>query len=309
MPFTSATLPKVETKISEEVSDQGAAPLKVSPLAEPNDYGGLSKLVPFLGHEIGNSVFVLRGLTHGINRKLAEARSGLENLKTRLALFDELGGEFDKLQKAITEAEEISDYAERDISSVSTIVSGLIAVLRGRAEVPQVVPVTDLLNKTFKLSASYLASKGIETRCVIDEALVGHYIACRQGQIMQAVINLVLNSESAILSALVGADDDKSANGATRPQRDIEQRIEVVGRLSDQEVAISVSDWGRGFGASKKGSENNATADAPLLPGGSGIGLSLTRDMIIGNGGRIVLESSSLPTRFSIYLPIVAKPD
>jgi two-component system nitrogen regulation sensor histidine kinase NtrY len=102
------------------------------------------------------------------------------------------------------------------------------------------------------------------------------------GQIEQALINLVQN----------GVDATREAGG----------RVVVGWRVKGEEVAITVRDEGPGL----SGSLNLFVPFFTTKPGGTGIGLVLSRQIAEAHGGKISLESSSRGTgcEATLYIPL-----
>ena len=86
-----------------------------------------------------------------------------------------------------------------------------------------------------------------------------------------------------------------------------ESTVEIVGRLNDDEVWISVVDHGPGIPYELHDHifERFTQVHAPdtRVSGGTGLGLSIVRSLVAAHGGRIELESEPGKTEFRVTLP------
>lgn len=109
---------------------------------------------------------------------------------------------------------------------------------------------------------------------------------CNAGHINQALMNILLNAIKAI-----------KENG----------RIVVRSKVANREIVISISDNGAGIPSDVLPRIFDPFFTTHDVGQGTGLGLSVCRDIIIAHGGRIEVESESgQGTTFVIYLPIPA---
>jgi C4-dicarboxylate-specific signal transduction histidine kinase len=139
----------------------------------------------------------------------------------------------------------------------------------------------DLLAGLRTLTAPQLAERGVELESTAEPADLA--ISADPDLLEQALINLLKNAQEALAGQAGG-------------------RIRLACRLEDEGVAISVFDNGPGL--------SPAAAEAAFTPffttkaSGSGIGLTLARQIALAHGGR--LEHRPLPPRgaeFRLVLP------
>ncbi len=85
-------------------------------------------------------------------------------------------------------------------------------------------------------------------------------------------------------------------------------RVEVIGRVEDSELVVSVSDTGIGIPESKLSRifERFYRVDKARSKetGGTGLGLSIVRHVAANHGGRVTVESTpGEGSKFTVYLP------
>jgi nitrogen fixation/metabolism regulation signal transduction histidine kinase len=171
------------------------------------------------------------------------------------------------------------DIATDDIrEAVQTIArrsEGLMDfVLRYREllKVPQPVFATVSVLDALRTIETLMAGELKTIRVVVDVSPASLEISADRTLLDQVLVNLVRNA----LDAMIGVSD---------PQ------LELVGQLSFGRIVISVKDNGPGMDAE--------TLDQVFVPffttkrEGSGIGLSLSRQIIAAHGGEIAVESDS----------------
>jgi signal transduction histidine kinase len=109
---------------------------------------------------------------------------------------------------------------------------------------------------------------------------------CRPGHISQVLLNMLLNSASAM--------------GESRGE------IHIDSNSDGQEITIQVSDNGRGIPPEIISTIFDPFFTTHDVGGGTGLGLSVARDVIVAHGGTIDVASRvGEGTTFTIHLPIV----
>ena len=131
----------------------------------------------------------------------------------------------------------------------------------------------------------YIESKGIEL--IIDPSIEEKIIECDVNEIEKCIINLIANAVKF------------TPNGGK-----IEIKIDDLGKM----VKIAVKDTGRGIDKSHHKAIfdrfGQAYNNASEIHGGSGLGLTLTRQLVNLHGGSITVESEvGKGSTFIILLP------
>lgn len=157
---------------------------------------------------------------------------------------------------------------------------------RAVAELPapqsQRVRMDDLLRGIDRLLIPTFKQKGIAYRSSVRP----HDIACMADPqlLEQAIINLLRNAADAV------ADAD-------------EPRVDVTCEVRDDRMVLAISDNGCGVPDARR--EQIFVPFFTTKTGGSGIGLSLARQVVLGHGGQLdVRANGARGTVFSMTLPV-----
>jgi signal transduction histidine kinase len=227
-----------------------------------------------IGHEIKNPLTVLS----------ARVELSLRALK-------KVPIENDKIEKNLTQA---LSYVER----ISKIVDGLKALSHKDKDNDAPMETEDLnkiVNVTIDLSAQKLKYAGIELRT--PQSIPQVTLCCHPVQISQVILNLINNACDAI---------------ATNSEKWIELsymiRTEKSGNLVREELVIQITDSGKGI--------TPETASKILQPfyttksrgKGTGIGLSVSQEIMKNHQGHLNIDTQYANTRFEIILPLTQKP-
>lgn len=182
----------------------------------------------------------------------------------------------------------------RDVADAVDVIarrsSGLMSFVeryRSLSELPppslETLPVADFLQRVEQLMRSTWEGRGIAYSSRVEPP--GLMLSADGGLLEQALINLIHNA----IDALAGAED---------------ARIEVRCQLRDEYCLISVRDNGKGLESGLL--EHIFVPFFTTKPGGSGIGLSLARQIAHAHRGR--LEAASNEPRgavFTLSIPAV----
>ncbi|HET9417631.1 MAG TPA: HAMP domain-containing sensor histidine kinase [Candidatus Limnocylindria bacterium] len=167
--------------------------------------------------------------------------------------------------------------------------SGLISQLgeltqaesAGLSRRPQRVDLVDLATEIVASLDSLLRERGV-TATVSAEPAVSHV---DRGQLVRAVRNVVTNAV-------------QHAPSNTEVRVEVTAEPEPIIRVRDHGPGISAEDLPYVFERFYRADRSRGTAP------GSGIGLTVARELIVGNGGRIMVESTGAGgTTFRIELP------
>lgn len=216
--------------------------------------------------------FISGGVAHEINNPLTGILNYAQLLKDGAAKG--------------SQAEYYASEIIRETGRVGEIARNLLSFARKEPPVCTNVKPGDIIKRAISLTAAMLRRDGISTR--IDANGVLPRINCREQQIGQVLINLILNARDA-LNERPGAED-KSLTVSARA-------------MPYGMVRITVEDNGAGI------AENvHDRIFAPFFTTkerekGTGLGLPIAMAIVTEHGGRISFESKSGgPTRFYVDL-------
>jgi signal transduction histidine kinase len=178
--------------------------------------------------------------------------------------------------------------ASRDISSTVERIRRIVDALRFFARQGDEDPmrperVREIVQDTVELCAQRfrLGQIALEVGPVPDELSV----ACRGGQISQVLVNLLSNAYDAAVTS-------------SNPQ------VKITVEQRDGEVRIAVSDSGPGVPAEIAGRIMEPFFTTKEIGRGTGLGLSLSKGIAEGHGGRLELDPTAPETRFVLTLKI-----
>ncbi len=254
--------------------------------------------------EITSTVHVVHDIT---NRKLAE----IENQKlrdnaeisSRLAAVGEMAaGIAHEINNPLTgvigfsevllDRADLSAEVKEDLKiindgsqQVKEIVKRLLTFARQRKPLKSSVSITELLDNTVELRSYVLRTSNIEVVKDYDSDLP--WITLDSGQMQQVFMNIIINAEYAMKNAHLGG------------------KLIIKAKKLDDTLQVSFQDDGTGIPQ-----EVLAKLFQPFFttkgPGeGTGLGLSLSRGIVMGHGGTIKAESAiGHGAKFTIDLPI-----
>jgi len=211
-------------------------------------------------------------VAHEVNNPIAAILLRAQRLK--------LLADKERLDKAavLKTAQEIDGTVER----IRRIVDALRFFARQGDEDPmRPEPVREIVNETVQLCAQRFRFRniGLEVGPIPQELQV----QCRGGQISLVLINLLSNAYDAV----EGAE---------------QRRVRIAVDQHGDEVDIAVTDTGRGIPAEIASRIMEPFFTTKEIGRGTGLGLSLSRGIAEGHGGRLELDPSSPETRFVLTL-------
>jgi two-component system C4-dicarboxylate transport sensor histidine kinase DctB len=210
---------------------------------------------------------IAAGVAHEINQPVAAIRTHADSAAVQLGREDTEG--------ALRSLASIDRLTER----VGVITDELRAFSRKTRSGTVAVGVDSAIDGALLLVAGRLSEKGI--RLERRQAPEGLAVKAERNRLEQVVLNLLQNAIEAL-------------DGVHAPV--IELAVQVKGR----QATIQVSDNGPGVNPAVR-----ARLFTPFTtdkPDGLGLGLVISRDIVAGFGGELVLEPSSSGARFSIRL-------
>ena len=209
------------------------------------------------------------GVAHEINNPLAYVMLNLD------ALAREAGAS----GPAALRLQEARDGARR----IRDIVRDLRTFARDEEEKAEAVDVPRVLDKVLAMAAQEMRYRARVVRDFGDGAVA----RAREGRLAQVFLNLVVNAAQAIEEGDVAGNE-----------------VRVSCRREGDEVVVQIADTGHGIPASDLPHVFEPFFSTKPRGVGSGLGLSISRNIVEGFGGRIAVDSAvGGGTRFTVRLP------
>lgn len=211
------------------------------------------------------------GLAHEIRNPLTTIKGFIQLLKPELSSIRTV---------------ELAEVALDEISRANDLLSEFLTLVKPGYSAKHMVCVNNLIRSMEKLFASEALLKqiGLEMR-VPDEDL---YILAEEKQLKQVLINLLKNAFEAIVEA--------------SPR----QRGEISVLLLRQNEYVEISVRDNGIGIDEFSFEKLFTPFYTTKEKGTGIGLSISKQIIESHGGKMQVESErGVGTIFTVLLPMV----
>jgi len=270
----------LEQRVSEQVKTIEATQLQ---LYQAEKMASVGQLAAGVAHEINNPIgFIQSNLVTAqsyVNdfselTKQVEAGTKVDNMQGFLKEKD-MAFVLEDFQVLLTES---IDGARR-VSAIVKDLKGFSNIDRGEEEV---VNVNEIIQSVCNISLPQINKNAELTLVLVTLPLT----RCRPGHLGQVFLNILLNAAKAIKE---------------------KGKISVESLLKDDRIVVRISDTGSGI------SEENmkrmfdpffTTAD---VGDGTGLGLTVCRDIVKAHGGEIEVESTpGKGTSFSIVLPIIS---
>ena len=233
-------------------------------------------------------------VAHEINNPLGFIRSNLSTAQQYVARLGRLEpvmetGDMAQFKSAWKEADMgfvMEDFATllRESIDGADRVAKIVADLKGFSSVDQaeadIVDLNDNLRFASKVLAGQIKGKA---ELVLELGALPKTL-CLPGHLNQVFLNLLLNAEQAIA--------DRG-------------RITVQSDVVGDEIRIRISDNGSGIPAGNLSCIFDPFFTTREVGSGSGLGLTVCRDIVQAHGGRIEVESKvGVGTTFTVVLPI-----
>jgi len=219
------------------------------------------------------------GLAHEINNPLA-----IISLNAQIAKKN-----INKLNNMETIAKEIAlpiEKIELMVDRISKIIKSLRALSRdGTHDSKSIISCSAVVEDTLVLCETKFKNSGIIVNKDINENLK---IYCRETEISQVLLNILNNAFDAIM-------DTKNSNS--------DRVIEIKAFENSEHVQIGVSDTGIGVPIEIRDKIMNPYFTTKEIGQGSGIGLSISSNIMKNNGGSLKFDWSQKNTVVQLTLP------
>ncbi len=213
------------------------------------------RLIRVMGHELNNSLAPIKSIAGSLNARLSA--TGLET-------------------------EEQKDF-ERGLAIIEARAASLNRFLQAYRQLAQMPP--PVLQK-FSLPPLVIRIAGLETRVAV-KVLQGPDVTVMADpdQLEQMLINLLRNAAEAVLEPSASAV--KSNGSRSTLVGEFEKQVVFGWKLTDKDVILTIEDSGPGL----MNPSNTFVPFYTTKPGGSGIGLVLSRQIAEGHGGSLELSN------------------
>src|SRR3954447_4002955 len=243
-----------------------------SPAAELHQFAAIGRLLAGIVHEINTPIGSIFSNTEVILRSL-------EMLEPLLA--DGRPEAMDKAQRIVSTCQSLVTVDRIACERIRSVIRGLKCISRVDDVAPRKVNLNDHLRDTLKLTqAEFRKRVSVET----DFGDLPE-VECYPQMLNQVFLNLLVNAAQAIEG---------------------EGKITVRTRVDEAMVEISIADTGRGMTAEQKQKAFEAGFTTKAIGEGTGMGLSISREIIEQkHGGTITFESEpGRGTTFHIRIPV-----
>lgn len=221
-----------------------------------------------------------------VSHELKNPMTSIKNYARLLRIEKNLS---DQQRMAIDVIERSVDRMTRmvsDLSDVSRIESGYL-----RLEIDQ-VPVKDVIQTVVTEIESQVSAKRQQLKIEMDEE--GLLVKADQNRLVQILINLVSNAHKY---------SPESSRILIQAARNDKNMVEF--RVHDQGIGIRPEDQGKIFTKYFRASENGARGQT-----GTGLGLNISRQLVMMQGGKIWFESNyGAGSMFAFTLPVYEHED
>jgi nitrogen fixation/metabolism regulation signal transduction histidine kinase len=213
------------------------------------------RLIRVLGHELNNSLAPIKSIAGSLNARLSA--TGLET-------------------------EEQQDF-ERGLAIIEARAASLNRFLQAYRQFAQMPP--PVLQK-FSLPPLMTRIAGLETRVEV-KTIPGPDVTVMADpdQLEQMLINLLRNAAEAVLEPLASAEKSNGSKDSLAGESG--QQVVFSWKLTERDVILTIEDSGPGL----MNPSNTFVPFYTTKPGGSGIGLVLSRQIAEGHGGSLELSN------------------
>jgi len=205
-------------------------------------------------------------VAHEANNPLAYVIANLSFVQQRLAELR--GPEVEAARPALDEA---LDESRQGADRVRQIVRDLKTFARADEEEQRPLLVAQVMDSTLKMAATEIRHRARLEKRYTDAPLV----VANEGRLAQVFLNLVVNAAQAIEPGRADSN---------------EIRI-VIGRNAAGDASVEVSDTGAGISPEHLGRVTEPFFTTKPIGIGTGLGLTVCKNIVEGYGGRLEIES------------------
>ncbi|MHB1291896.1 MAG: sensor histidine kinase [Sulfuricella sp.] len=234
------------------------------------------------------------GVAHEINNPIGFIRSNLGTAQQYVARLGRLEpvmktGSMAQFQSAWKEADMeflLEDFTALLGESIAGAdrVAKIVADLKGFSSVDQAEAEIVDLNDNLRFASNVLAGQIKDKAELVLELGALPKTLCLPGHLNQVFLNLLLNAAQAITD---------------------QGRITVQSDAAGNEIRIRISDNGCGIPAGNLDRIFDPFFTTREVGSGTGLGLTVCRDIVQAHGGRIEVDSEvGVGTTFTVYLPV-----
>jgi PAS domain S-box-containing protein len=175
-------------------------------------------------------------------------------------------------------------------SRIASIVSNLLNFARDQAEHVRPTRVADVVDRSLALLGRRFQKQGVEV--LVEEAADVPRALVRTQQLQQVLLNLIVNARDALLE------------GSAPHPKQIAIRISACGAPGAEQVELRVRDNGPGIPPQIRDRIFEPFFTTKKNRGGTGLGLSVSREIVEAHGGELTVESEpGAWTEFRVRLP------
>ncbi|MBW6498478.1 MAG: hypothetical protein K0B09_08835 [Bacteroidales bacterium] len=215
------------------------------------------------------------GVAHEINNPLAGLRIGLNRIARRP----------DDAQQII----KYTELMQESLNKMEQVIQDLLTFSRKSQHQFEQTNTCEMLRKTLKLASYRIGRKNISIN--IDDSICPHYIYVEPNRMEQVFLNIVINAIDSI--------NEKMAS-----QSGFKGQIDIFVKENETHTQICFSDNGMGLDSSLQGKIFDPFFTTKKVGEGTGLGLSVSYQIMMDHGGEIRVESESgKGATFVVVLP------
>ncbi len=221
------------------------------------------------------------GTAHEVNNVVTHLLASLQQAQNALEQLRDSATEqrFDRLEVAL-------DTSSSCCDRLRSVARGMTSCARPADSERTLIAITDILDEAIDLVAPELKQNAVIRR---EYEAVLPPVRANAGKLVQVFINLLVNAMHAMT-------DGKNARTA--------HCVTIEANLSDDWICVEVRDTGDGIPAEAMDRIFEPFFTTKPVGVGTGLGLSVSRDIVSELGGQISVDSKpGTGTTFSIYLP------
>ncbi len=264
--------------IRQDITDLKIAQQKImdqqAQLVGSSKLSAIGEMVAAITHEINNPLAVILGrsemLKEMLQKPVSEMLNKTESLLRMVETIEVTGRRIEKIIKSMRALSHQDDEEPLEKVSLNEIIESTLEVCAQR-----------FLNHGVQLIVPHVA----------DEL----WLECRSHNIMQVLVNLLNNAYDAVEASEL----DKSGN-----EKDVKKWVRLDIERDDTELRILVTDSGPGIPVNIRKRLFQPFFSTKRTQYGTGLGLSVSRNLMVKQGGNLEYDSKCQNTRFIVRMPL-----